>query len=643
MSILNKFQALIGFEEQFDRFHIDPLYGAIGITKEESKVIQSEDFQRLKYIRQLGLVHHFYHSATHTRYEHSLGVLHTTWTLFKRVFNNFEKDNHNYSVERGILENLADYKIIQALRLAGLCHDVGHGPLSHTFENISKEICPSLPDHDQITYDILKKNKFGLDKDINQLVLSIVNPDKEPLQGKQFGEYQFFLHDIVWGDLGSDRIDYLLRDTYMTGLSHRFGLSHLLDSITAIFDPDMKRLYLSVEASMRDAVFYFLTTRFYHFQLLANFQKNVELEAEFKMKLKEHIEKIFGTNQTAICQYLEDLNKCNDNELMNTLNYSERNKIEELASWTLDEIHYPLYRFFIYRFSYDRHLRAFYEETIRKYIDEKESQPVADKLIFYFNIQKGRVPAIPVTLQKYSKEHLPSRPGGQVRIYHLPTLLHEFSPLLQGVAETYLINTKVSVFAERFHNIRASLDLRTSPSFLSSANIINDILERCSKEVIQTSSKIEQCDRLDFLLLFIKALTELKGVSVFHRFSYIQNLVKRVQQEVIDNSNGKPPYSFRVQDYFYNPSGSHFHHQNVLYNDIFLLKISKLLEIGDRQYYWPRYHPDLPKINYARAYLYKINMKMLDRILKYYFKFSAYQDLLSKIQNALSIVFSSKS
>ena len=61
------FQAVIGFEDKFESFHIDPLHGPIGITKVESKIIESEYFQRLKYIRQLGLVHHFYHSATHWR------------------------------------------------------------------------------------------------------------------------------------------------------------------------------------------------------------------------------------------------------------------------------------------------------------------------------------------------------------------------------------------------------------------------------------------------------------------------------------------------------------------------------------------------------------------------------------------------
>ena len=636
------FQPVIGFEDNFDRFHIDPLHGPIGITKVESEIIQTEEFKRLKDIKQLGLVHHFYHSATHTRYEHSLGTLHTTWTLFKRVFNNIRIENNTYEVEEETLEKLANYDIMQALRIAGLCHDIGHGPLSHTFENITKEICPDLPDHDKITYTILKKNKFGLDKDLNKLVLAIVNPEKESLKGEPYEEFQFFLHDLVWGDLGSDRIDYLLRDTYMTGLSHRFGLSHLLDSITAIFDPIEKRLYISVDASMKDAVFYFLTTRFYHFQLLANFQKNIQLEAEVKKKIIDYVARESNKDEKKKCESLEKLNNFNDNELMNTLSFTQSNEIEMLASWNISEIFYPIYRFFIYRFAYNQHIRRFYEETIRNHIDDGMKQPIADKLIFYFNIQKGRVPAIPVTMEEYSRGSPQKEDGKPKRIYPQPTLLHEFSPLLQGLAETYLKDTKVTLFAEKAHNIQASFKPKESPSFLCSANIIGTMLEICANEVNQNESKISQCDRLDFLILFFIALTQVKDRYFFYRFRYIQDLVQEVQERVFDSSN-EPPYVFNVQQRFYNPAGIQFNHQNVLFNDIFLLKVVRFLETGEMDYWWPLYKPSLSEMYYTLVYSYRLNKKMVNKFIEHYTKVPAYIDILSKIESTLKDIISSRS
>ncbi len=97
---------------------IEPVHGDIGLSKLETELIDTPTFQRLKGIKQLGFAHMVYPSAKHTRFEHSLGVMH----IMNRVIGNTSED---FSKED-----------IQKLRIAALLHDVGHYPYSHVMEKI---------------------------------------------------------------------------------------------------------------------------------------------------------------------------------------------------------------------------------------------------------------------------------------------------------------------------------------------------------------------------------------------------------------------------------------------------------------------------------------------------------------------------
>ena len=98
----------------------DPIYGYIYVTEAEKKIIDSFPFQRLRRIRQLAGSEYVYPGANHTRFEHSIGVMHLTNRLVKNPF--FQK----------IFSNEES----QTIRFAAMLHDVGHGPFSHVFEEI---------------------------------------------------------------------------------------------------------------------------------------------------------------------------------------------------------------------------------------------------------------------------------------------------------------------------------------------------------------------------------------------------------------------------------------------------------------------------------------------------------------------------
>ena len=115
----------------------DPLYGFISLSKIETNVIDSDIFKRLQHIKQLSHTYLVYPSATHTRFEHSLGTMHISDLMIKKL--NIRKNNQ------------------QKIRLACLLHDVGHGPFSHLFENILKVCNPDISDpHEKISKMMLE-------------------------------------------------------------------------------------------------------------------------------------------------------------------------------------------------------------------------------------------------------------------------------------------------------------------------------------------------------------------------------------------------------------------------------------------------------------------------------------------------------
>ena len=117
---------------------IDPLYTEIPFSETIKKIIDTKVFQRLKNIKQVGMVSMFYPSATHTRFSHSLGIYYLAYYLTNNCNN---------------LKEYLSKKDTIILQLACLLHDIGHGPNSHFFESITNV------SHEKYTTDIILKDK----------------------------------------------------------------------------------------------------------------------------------------------------------------------------------------------------------------------------------------------------------------------------------------------------------------------------------------------------------------------------------------------------------------------------------------------------------------------------------------------------
>lgn len=185
----------------------DPVYGAIRIDELEGCLIRSRPVQRLKGIKQLGLVETVYPGASHSRFEHCLGTMHMAGRMAEHLGLSRED--------------------VRKVRLAGLLHDLGHSALSHAVEGVlsrNPDIQPTIAGrlvfkHEQFTRQIIEAHPFG-DEALFVAERDFGNADE------LFGQVADIalggrppLGHIIVGDLDADRIDFLLRDSHHSGVS----------------------------------------------------------------------------------------------------------------------------------------------------------------------------------------------------------------------------------------------------------------------------------------------------------------------------------------------------------------------------------------------------------------------------------------
>ncbi len=187
----------------------DPLYGFIDLSKKEIEVIDSPSFRRLQNIKQLSHAFVVYPSAIHTRFEHSLGAVHIASRMCDQ------------------LDILGEQK--ELVRQSMLLHDIGHGPFSHLFEYVLKDINGSNIDHEDITSWIINE-----DPDIKSIIgnnrKKIIKILKKEDHAKDWETGGYSLNsDIVSSGLDADKLDYLRRDSYHIGAAYgQFDLERII-------------------------------------------------------------------------------------------------------------------------------------------------------------------------------------------------------------------------------------------------------------------------------------------------------------------------------------------------------------------------------------------------------------------------------
>ena len=182
------------------------------------KLVDCREFQRLRHIRQNGLTNLVFHGAEHSRFSHSMGVA----SLAREMYACIERNGDEQADP--------DFKVMTCV--AALLHDVGHGPFSHTLEEILKEHELEF-DHEHMTQRLIEEDtelnrtlKQAGDDLPTQIVYYIVKKKRSAAKAEEHWRYR-----IVSSQLDADRLDYLLRDSLFAGLKGGFDLSRLLDSL----------------------------------------------------------------------------------------------------------------------------------------------------------------------------------------------------------------------------------------------------------------------------------------------------------------------------------------------------------------------------------------------------------------------------
>lgn len=212
--------------EKYSKLFTCSVHNAIRVSHMALKIIDTLEFQRMRDIKQLGPCHYVYPSATHTRFEHSIGVYHLAGIMLEKIQQQYpDKEYHIQELNK---TTVLDSKIIECVKIAALCHDIGHGPFSHVFDDVLLKNSSS-PNrfHEVRSCKIVemlcrRELKDELDDAHIEFIKSIINPTEN---------HTGALYQIVSNNLNGidvDKLDYLIRDARNIGITIGFNAHRLL-------------------------------------------------------------------------------------------------------------------------------------------------------------------------------------------------------------------------------------------------------------------------------------------------------------------------------------------------------------------------------------------------------------------------------
>ncbi|MEK6772459.1 MAG: HD domain-containing protein [Bdellovibrionota bacterium] len=304
----------------------DPLHGSMYFSEAEVSILDTPEYQRLRAIKQLGFSEFSFPGATHNRYLHSLGVCHLAGLTFDSIFRAYP-----------FTKNSTKLRLRHAVRLAALLHDVGHGPLSHSTEQVMP-LLKSLDiqaysdrsqnnrraNHEDYTIKLITESSIAesIKKNFHDLlplhVAALV--DKTLKVSDDFfkdGDFDFrpILSQIVSSELDVDRMDYLERDSYYCGTNYgRVDLEWLIQNLT--FHVVEGKMFLALNRRALYSFDDFLISR-HHMHLMVYFHhKSIIYEemlnrylasADCKFILPGNIKEYIGYNDYKLHEHLSNV------------------------------------------------------------------------------------------------------------------------------------------------------------------------------------------------------------------------------------------------------------------------------------------------------------------------------------------------
>jgi HD superfamily phosphohydrolase len=283
----------------------DNIHGYIKLTELESEIIQLPVFNRLHRIRQSSFAFMVYPTAHGTRFAHSIGTMKVASDIAEEILKNLSYDD-----KKSILGDMNEREFVEIARLAGLLHDIGHGPFSHTSERILaealKQVSPNdynegyklweredFPVHEFYTYKLIQEGKDLaqlLPSDYKEILCDVITPMSRSSNISQ--EALNLLRQIITSQLDADKMDYLLRDAYTSGVSYglidiqRIILSMRVMSTNSGYRLAILERGLSAVEDMVDARFKMFKWLYHHHMVVL---MDVLLEKAIATLVKEKI------------------------------------------------------------------------------------------------------------------------------------------------------------------------------------------------------------------------------------------------------------------------------------------------------------------------------------------------------------------
>ncbi|MFN3803774.1 MAG: HD domain-containing protein [Pyrobaculum sp.] len=284
---------------QFKKTIRDPVHGFIKLTGGEVELIDGEPFiQRLRHVKQLGFVYLVYPTATHTRFDHSLGVMHIATLIGEKIMQQ----------TGGV-----DEKTLKHLRVAALLHDVGHLPYSHSFEALSRELLHMAARGGCVDVDLALFDTGKPHEVTTRLLIRRIAPRLSELgYSPDFVESLLFdgrelLGNILSGVFDADRLDYIMRDMYFTGAAVGTSFTHIdLERIVENLEVVGGRFQFNEKARVN--LEGYLITRYNLYRHVYLHHKTVLFTEVARQIIAHNIAKCGqGSGDVEICQYLCDL------------------------------------------------------------------------------------------------------------------------------------------------------------------------------------------------------------------------------------------------------------------------------------------------------------------------------------------------
>ena len=257
----------------------DPIHGFIKLTPLMQKIMYTWEFGRLYDLHQLGAAYYVYPSAVHKRSEHSLGVSHLAGIMAKSLIKSEEvvwephdattAHTHERRIEiitkfhsdgKKSLVYISHDRFIELCRIAGLVHDIGHGPYSHLYDHHVKP--HDEPEHEERGIEILtmmvSKYSLPITEDELNIIKTMIVPPESNL--KYLWYYQIVANKVC--DIDVDKIDYIQRDCFHTGLGFGGEWSRLLTMCKVRKFANNEQETIIWPAKLQDEIFQLFAARY---------------------------------------------------------------------------------------------------------------------------------------------------------------------------------------------------------------------------------------------------------------------------------------------------------------------------------------------------------------------------------------------